>query len=106
METGLRNKVVLLTGSSDGIARAAADGFAAEGCRLAICSRNETRIRKAADEMRDRHKAEVMAEPLDVTDFVAIQSFTRRVAERFGSIDICLANSGGPPAKNFLSIEL
>lgn len=106
METGLRNKVALLTGSSDGIARAAAEGFAAEGARLAICARNETKLRKAADELRSRHKVEVLAEPLDVTNFLGVQAFVRRVAERFGGIDVCLANAGGPPAKNFLSIEL
>ena len=106
METGLRNKVALLTGSSDGIARAAAERFAAEGARLAICSRNESKIRKAADELRSKHKADLLAEAIDVTDFAAIQRFVRQAVERFGGIDICLANSGGPPAKNFLSIEL
>ena len=92
--------------SSEGIARAAAEGFAAEGAKLAMCSRNESKLRKAADELRTRHEADIMAEPLDVSDFVATQAFVRRVAERFGRIDICVANSGGPPAKNFLSIEL
>ena len=106
METGLKNKVALLTGSSDGIARAAAEGFAAEGARLAICARNETKLRKAADDLRARHNVEVLAEPLDVTDFPSMQAFTRRVVEKFGRIDVCVANAGGPPAKNFLSIEL
>lgn len=106
METRLKHKVALLTGSSDGIARAAAEGFAAEGARLAMCARNETKLRKAADDLRSRYKVEVLAEPLDVTDFPGVQAFVRRVAERFGRIDICLANSGGPPAKNFLSVEL
>ena len=106
METGLKNKVALLTGSSDGIARAAAEGFAVEGTRLAICARNETKLHKAAEELRTRYKAEVLAEPLDVTDFPALQAFVRRVAQQFGRIDVCVANSGGPPAKNFLSVEL
>jgi 3-oxoacyl-[acyl-carrier protein] reductase len=106
METGLKNKVALLTGSSDGIARAAAEGFAAEGARLAICARNEAKLHKAAEELRTRYKAEVLAESLDVTDFPALQAFVRRVAQQFGRLDVCVANSGGPPAKNFLSVEL
>ena len=53
-----------------------------------------------------RYGVDVLAEPLDVTNFTAVREFVRRVAEHFGRIDICLANSGGPPAKNFLSIEL
>ena len=106
METGLKNKVALLAASSEGIARAAAEKFAAEGARLAMCSRSETKLGKAADELRARYKVEVLAERVDVSDFSAMQAFVRRVAERFGRIDVCLANSGGPPAKNFLSIDL
>jgi 3-oxoacyl-[acyl-carrier protein] reductase len=106
METGLKNKVALLAASSEGIARAAAEKFAAEGVRLAMCARNEAKLTKAADELRARHGVDVLAEPLDVSDFAAMQAFVRRVGERFGRIDICLANSGGPPAKNFLSIGL
>jgi 3-oxoacyl-[acyl-carrier protein] reductase len=106
MQSGLKNKVALLMASSEGIARAAADGFAAEGAKLAMCSRNESKLRKAADDLRARHNVEVIAEKLDVTDFAATQQFVRRVAERFGRIDVCLANAGGPPAKNFLSIDI
>jgi len=106
METGLKNKVALLTGASDGIARAAAEAFAAEGARLAICSRTESKIRKAAEELHARYKAEVLADAVDVTNFSALQAFVKRVAEKYGRIDICLANSGGPPAKNFLSIDV
>lgn len=106
METGLKNKVALLAASSEGIARAAADKFAAEGARLAMCSRNETKLGKAAEELRAHYKVEVLAERVDVSDFPAMQAFVRRVTERFGRIDVCLANSGGPPAKNFLSIDL
>lgn len=106
METGLKNKVALLVASSEGIARAAAEKFAAEGTRLAMCSRNESKLSKAAEELRARHKVEVLAERVDVSDFSAMQGFVRRVAERYGRIDVCLANSGGPPAKNFLAIEM
>lgn len=106
METGLKNKVILLTGSSEGIACAAAERFAAEGARLAMCSRSETKLRKAADAIRARHNSEILAEAIDITNFDAVQKFVRNVVEKFGSIDVCLANSGGPPAKNFLSIEL
>jgi 3-oxoacyl-[acyl-carrier protein] reductase len=106
MQSGLKNKVALLTASSEGIARAAAEAFAREGARIAMCSRSESKLRKAADELRSRHNVQVFAEPVDVTNFPAVQAFVHGVAERFGGIDVCLANAGGPPAKNFLSIEL
>lgn len=106
MDTGLKDKVVLLTGSSEGIARAAAERFAAEGARLAMCSRSETKLHKAVEDIRARHNSEILADAVDVTSFDAMQQFVKKVAERFGRIDVCLANSGGPPAKNFLSIEI
>lgn len=106
MQSGLKGKVALLAASSDGIARAAAEEFAAEGARLAMCSRTESKLRKAADQLRSRYGVEVLADVLDVADFPATQAFVRRVAERFGRIDICLANAGGPAPKNFLSIEM
>ncbi|HKR30504.1 MAG TPA: SDR family oxidoreductase [Terriglobales bacterium] len=106
METGLKNRVVLLTGSSEGIARAAAERFAAEGARLAMCSRSRTKLHKAVQDIRARHNSEILADAVDVTNFDAVRQFVKKVAEKLGSIDVCLANSGGPPAKNFLSIEL
>ena len=106
METGLKNKVALLVASSEGIARAAADRFAAEGARLALCARNDTKLKKAAQELHTHFGVEVLTERVDVSDFAAVQAFVRNTAERFGRIDVCLANSGGPPAKSFLSIEL
>ena len=106
MDSGLKNKVALVMGSSQGIARAATERFAAEGARLAVCARNSEKLNQAAKELRTRYQAEVLAERLDVADSAATQNFVHRVVEHFGRIDICVANSGGPPAKNFLSIEL
>ena len=40
METGLKNRVAIVAASSQGIGRATAEAFAAEGCRIAMCSRN------------------------------------------------------------------
>ena len=106
METGLKNKVALLVASSEGIARAAAERFAAEGARLAICARNDNKLQKAAQELHAGFGVDVLAERVDVSDFAAVRGFVRNTAERFGRIDVCVANSGGPPAKHFLSIEL
>src|SRR3954467_10961767 len=41
METGLRGKAILITGASQGMGKATAEAFAAEGARLAICARNQ-----------------------------------------------------------------
>src|SRR5271155_866502 len=103
VDLGLKNRSVIVAASSDGIARAAAEKFAAEGAKVAMCSRNEGKLSAAADAIRKRYSAEVIAAPLDVTDEAAVQSFVERVGREFGSVDVCVTNAGGPPAKMFLS---
>jgi 3-oxoacyl-[acyl-carrier protein] reductase len=38
MDLGLKNRVAIVAASSQGIGKATAEAFAAEGCRLAICA--------------------------------------------------------------------
>jgi 3-oxoacyl-[acyl-carrier protein] reductase len=103
METGLRDRVAIIAASSQGIGFATAQAFAAEGARVAMCARNPETLKAAAGKIRQQHKAEVFAEPLDVTDSEAVHRFVESVVSRFGSADICVTNAGGPPAKGFLS---
>lgn len=93
---------MIVAASSEGIAYAAAQSFAAEGAVLAMCSRDGKKLSKAANEIRTRYSAEVLEEPVDVTDAAAVLRFVDHVAERFGGVDVCVTNAGGPPAKMFL----
>ena len=106
MDTGLKNRVAIVAASSQGIGRATAEAFAAEGCRLAMCARNREALQTAADKIQKQNNAEVLAEPLDVTDASAVHRFVETVVNRFGGVDICVTNAGGPPAKGFLAASL
>jgi 3-oxoacyl-[acyl-carrier protein] reductase len=106
MDLGLKNRVAVVAASSQGIGRATAEAFAAEGCRVAMCARNDAALQSAADQIRERHGAELFAEAFDVTDAKAVASFVAKVAEKVGGVDICVTNAGGPPAKGFLSATL
>jgi len=101
MNLGLKNRSVIVCASSEGIARAAAEKFAEEGVRLAMCSRDAAKLNAAADAICTQHNAEVFARPLDVTDPKAVQQFVAEVAAQFGGIDVCVTNAGGPPPKPF-----
>lgn len=103
MDLGLKNRVALVAASSQGIGLATADAFAAEGCRVAMCARNLQTLAVAADRIRKRYNAEVFAEVCDVADGASVERFVAAVAEKFGGMDICVTNAGGPPAKEFLS---
>ena len=103
MDLGLKNRSVIVCASSDDIARAAADKFAQEGARVAMCSRDASKLNQAAEAIQARHHTEVLAEPLDVTDEAAVKQFVAHVAAKFGGVDVCVTNAGGPPPKMFLS---
>jgi len=106
MNLGLKDRVALVAASSQGIGRATAEAFAAEGCRVAMCSRNPQTLQAAAEEIRKHYNAEVLAQACDVGDAAAVKSFVAAVAEKFGGVDICVTNAGGPPAKGFLAATL
>ncbi len=103
MDLGLKNRSVIVAASSDGIARAAAEKFAAEGAKVAMCSRDGKKLNAAAAMIRDRYRAEVVAETLDVTDAAAVEEFVKHVAQQFDGVDVCVTNAGGPPAKMFFA---
>ena len=106
MDLGLKGRVALVAASSQGIGLATAEAFAAEGCRVAMCARNKEALNAAAEKIRKQHGAEVLTEAFDVTDSTAVTRFVAAVVAKFGSIDICVTNAGGPPAKGFLAASL
>ena len=106
METGLRGRTVLVSGASQGMGRATAEAFAREGARIAICARNEKTLRQAADGIQQQSGNEVFASALDVTDPLLVEHFVAEVLQRFGRIDVCIANAGGPPARNFANSSI
>jgi 3-oxoacyl-[acyl-carrier protein] reductase len=104
METGLKARVAIVAASSQGIGRATAEGFAAEGCRVAMCARNPASLEAAAEKIRQQ--AEVLTQAFDVTDAGSVHKFVDSVIEKFGGVDICVTNAGGPPAKGFMAASL
>ena len=106
MDTGLKNRVAIVAASSQGLGRATAEAFAAEGCRIAMCARNKETLGQAAEKIRQQYKAEVLSETVDVTDPTAVHNFVEAVVRQFGGADICVTNAGGPPAKGFLAASL
>jgi 3-oxoacyl-[acyl-carrier protein] reductase len=106
METGLKARVAIVAASSQGIGRATAEGFAAEGCRVAMCARNPASLEAAGEKIRRQSQAEVLTQAFDVTDAGAVHKFVDSVIEKFGGVDICVTNAGGPPAKGFMAASL
>ncbi len=101
MDLGLKNRVVLVTGSSQGMGRAIAEAFAREGARVVMCARREEILQNAAEEIRQATGAEVIPFRADVTSPSDIRALVQFTVDRFGRLDVLVCNSGGPPAKSF-----
>lgn len=101
MDLGLNGKVALVAASSSGLGKAVALGLAREGCKLVLCSRDEERIHRAAEAIWEETKAEILTMTLDVSVESEVKKFVAAANERFGQVDICVTNAGGPPSKTF-----
>jgi 3-oxoacyl-[acyl-carrier protein] reductase len=97
MDLQLRDKVAIVGGASKGLGRACAEVLAQEGVKVAICSRTEADLEKAAQEIRDTTGAEVLVFAGDLDQYGTIRDLIATTVDRFGGLDILVNNSGGPP---------
>lgn len=97
MDLGLKGKVAIVAASSKGMGRATAMGLAAEGARVTMLARGEAELLRAAEEIRGRCQAEVLAVPADVTKSEDITRVVQKTVGRWGRLDILVSNAGGPP---------
>ncbi len=105
MNLGLKDKRALLTGASRGLAYATALTLAKEGCKVVIVSRDEARIKTAAETITKETGTQVLGLPADVTESSAIDILVKAAANALGGLDILITNSGGPPAGEFESFD-
>jgi 3-oxoacyl-[acyl-carrier protein] reductase len=103
---GLGGTIALVCGSSRGLGRAVAEELAAEGASLVLCARSPEPLARAGSEIEQRFGVPVLAVPADLS----VPGEPTRVAEealaRFGAIDVLVANTGGPPAGTFDTLQL
>ncbi len=71
-----------------------------------MCARNGQALEANAENFQRRYGIETYVEAFDVTDAAAVSRFVANVAAKFGRLDICVTNAGGPPAKGFLAASL
>jgi 3-oxoacyl-[acyl-carrier protein] reductase len=102
MDLGLEGRVALVMGASRGIGRGIAAALAREGARVAIVSRSRERLEGAAAEI-DGEATPFVA---DASDLDRLGALPAEVAEALGSVDVLVANTGGPPLGGALDHEL
>jgi len=104
MDLGIEGRAALVVAGSRGLGRATAEALAGEGVRVMLSSRSEDALSDAASSMRDRG-ATVVTHAADITDPGAPARLVGATVEAFGTIDIVIANAGGPPAARALDLD-
>jgi 3-oxoacyl-[acyl-carrier protein] reductase len=104
MDLGIEGRVALVVAGSRGLGRATAEALAGEGVRVMLSSRSETALADAASSMRHRG-ADVVTHAADITDPDVPAQLVGATMEAFGTIDIVIANAGGPPAARALDLD-
>ena len=101
-DLGLDNKVVLITGGSDGLGRATAERFALEGAKVVICARRSEHLFQVANEIHQqsieyldaKSKTDVVGYPADVTKPEDCTNLISSILSKFGGIDFLINNAG------------
>ena len=86
----LTGRLALITGSSRGIGRAIAEGYAAAGARVIINGRDEDAVATAVKALGSN----AVAAPFDVTDKAAVEAAVDKIEKDIGPIDILVNNAG------------
>ena len=93
MNTGLADKVVLITGAATGIGRATAHAFAQEGARLALLDYDEAALEKTAAGADGA--ADVFSVVADLSTGPGVENAVRSaIAHYEGALDVVLNNVG------------
>jgi NAD(P)-dependent dehydrogenase (short-subunit alcohol dehydrogenase family) len=89
----LEDKVVLITGASQGLGKALALAFAREGASVVVNSRSEGPLRSVVEEI-EGSGAEALAVAADVSESADVERLVDAAVERFGKIDVLVNNAG------------
>ena len=93
MNRPFKNKVVLVTGASQGIGKAVALAFATQGASVIVAARSAERLAEVAKQIRDLG-CEALSVPTDVTSPEAVSALVDKAMDRFGRIDVLVNNAG------------
>ncbi len=99
------DRVALVTAASEGIGRAAAEGLAAAGARVAILSRDPEKLSAAARGIEERTGVRPLTVRGDLLDPATAGRAVAEVAHSLGPVEILVANVGGPPGGAFDALD-
>lgn len=105
MDLGLRDKIAIVTGSSDGIGYVTAHTLAREGAKVVLCARREAKLFEARDRIVKETGAEVLAVQCDLRRLDDVQRLVGDTVRRFATIHILVNNAGSVPSIKFTDVS-
>ncbi len=94
MDLGIKDKVAIVTGGSLGIGLAVAQGLAQEGVHLALCARDEARVKEASQQIANQYGVKTIAIKADVSMADDVDRLVAETEKTFGGADILINNAG------------
>jgi 3-oxoacyl-[acyl-carrier protein] reductase len=94
MNSSLKDRVVLVTGSSHGIGAAIATRFAAHGAKVVVHGRDVAAMAAVTGRIEEAG-GQAIAVAADVTSFADLEAMRRTIEDEFGLVDVLVANAGG-----------
>lgn len=104
MDLGLQGRAAVVTAASKGLGRGTALALAESGCNLVLNARGADALAATAAACR-AHGVEVIEIAGDATDEALPAALVGAAVERFGRLDVAIANAGGPPAGKALEVD-
>ena len=101
LDLGLKGKVAIITGGSEGLGRAAVERLARSGARVTLCARRKDVLERAAEDIRKATGAELLPLSADVSRAAECEAVVAATVRQFGGVDILLNNAGTSSAAPF-----
>jgi 3-oxoacyl-[acyl-carrier protein] reductase len=106
LDLGLKGKIAIVTGGSEGLGRAAVERLARSGARVTMCARRKDVLERAAEEIRKATAgAELLPLSADVSRASECEAVVAATVRQFGGVDILLNNAGTSAAAPFEKVE-
>ncbi|WP_223596232.1 SDR family oxidoreductase [Neobacillus bataviensis] len=88
----MENKVIIITGGSDGLGKGTAKVFVEAGWNVVIAARGKEKLERTAQELKTS-KGKVLPIPTDVSNAQQVQSMVDQTLNEFGRIDVLINNA-------------
>ena len=105
MDFGLKNKNVLITGSTNGLGKAIAELMAEEGANVIVSGRNQGAAEKLAREIETKNQVRAFPIVADLSQYNATEQLFQKSLEAMGHLDILVNNAGVWPTAYVREME-